>query len=635
MKNVFYLFTIILFCACTNLKNKWDPNNFVLTRNGRSDRTIIIPEKATTTEILAAKVFQDYVERISGAYIPIKSDNNKEVKGEILIGAVNRSNLDTPIEDLGPDGFYIRNNGKNLVISGGNKKGVIYGVYTFLERYLGCRKYSSSVNYIPKQKSITLSHIDDVELPAFSFREVYYNDVLDPEYMDWHKLHSHSGAGGSESEWGSWVHTFHTLLDPEEYGESHPEYFSFYDGKRHAGSIPSWEGSSLQPESQLCLSNPEVLEIVCENLKIQIDKKPNATYWSVSQNDNVNYCKCSSCAALDAKYAAFAPEEKMYGTHAGSQYPALGMGSMLTFINKVAERFPDKIISTLAYQHTRVPPQGIVPAKNVNIMLCNIESTRNDAIEIGDTAFTADLEGWGKLTDNIIVWDYVIQFPHLLAPFPNLRTLQPNVQLFQKNRVSAIFEQGNRDIGGEFAELRAYLLSKLLWNPNMDMEKEIDDFVTGYYGEAGKYIKEYIALLHDNNQANKNRKLSIFGSPVNETETYLSQSLIDQYNTIFDEAEKVVHKDPEVLNRVKSARLPIYYAILEIAISKKMEEQGTFIMNDRNGFRPKPELIEILHNFVYQCVKNDVSRIAEWHTTPEEYLGKYLKLLEETPITQN
>ena len=82
----------------------------------------------------------------------------------------------------------------------------------------------------------------------------------------------------------------------------------------------------------------------------------------------------------------------MYGTH-DDLYSPIGMGSFLTFVNKVAERFPDKIISTLAYQYTRVPPKDLLPGKNVNIMLCNIESPRNVSIENGDRSFCDDLEG--------------------------------------------------------------------------------------------------------------------------------------------------------------------------------------------------------------------------------------------------
>ncbi len=169
--------------------------------------------------------------------------------------------------------------------------------------------------------------------------------------MDWHKLHSFEGKGSDKSEWGYWVHTFHSLLDPTEFGATHPEYFSYYEGKRHPGLIPNWDKTGTQPESQLCLSNPDVIGDRLQNLKLAMDKKPEALYWSVSQNDNVRYCRCDQCAALDKQYAAFAPEEKLLSTHGGEKYPALGMGSLLTFVNKVAGRFLDKIISTLAYQY--------------------------------------------------------------------------------------------------------------------------------------------------------------------------------------------------------------------------------------------------------------------------------------------
>jgi hypothetical protein len=171
---------------------------------------------------------------------------------------------------------------------------------------MGCRKYSAAVTYVPARKTISVGKINDLQIPAFRYRENFYRDATDPEYQVWHKLDSH--VGPDKSEWGYWVHTFGSLLSPQEYGAQHPEYFSFYKGTRHPGTVPSWDGHGLQPESQLCLSNPEVLEIVCANLKKAIAKNPDAIYWSVSQNDNVNYCRCDNCATLDQTYAAYAPE---------------------------------------------------------------------------------------------------------------------------------------------------------------------------------------------------------------------------------------------------------------------------------------------------------------------------------------
>jgi hypothetical protein len=616
--------TVIFLLMSTYLLTFSRAQDLTLVKNGNSNFNIVIPEDPEVQEIQAAKILQDYIKRISDYSIPIRSDETFSPNYEILIGNVNRPELaKVPYDELGIDGLYIHNTGQKLIITGGPKNGVIYGVYTFLEKYLGCRKYSSKVDFIPKKKTIKIGAINDLEIPAFSFREVFYHDVYDPEYMDWHKLHSHGARGNNTSEWGYWVHTFHNFLDPKEYGESNPEYFSFYDGKRHPGLVPSWDGKSVQPESQLCLSNPEVLEIVSKNLKLAIDKKPEARYWSVSQNDNVNYCRCEHCAALDAKYAAFSPEEKMYATH-GSEYPALGMGSLLTFINKVAERFPDKIISTLAYQYTRVPPKGIVPHKNVNIMLCSIESTRNEPIETGDMAFSSDLEGWGQITDNILVWDYTIQFSNLLSPFPNLYTLQPNVQFLRKNRVSAVFEQGNIQSGGEFAELRAYLLSKLLWNPDINLEMEMNGFLEVYYGKAAGYIKEYITLLHNNNQGFTGRKLSIFGGPIKEKDSFLTPELIEAYNSIFDKAENAVRrKDPEYLIRVKSARLPLQYAMLEIQKEEESKNWEYLGQSENQRLKIPHEISQRLYDFVYHCMKTNVSRLSEWHTPPLEYLEKY------------
>lgn len=513
-----------------------------LIGKGKSSYRIILPQHPSSVEIQAGKVLQDYLHRITRVTLPIGFDSEKEFPFEILIGKVARTEQKgVDYNVLNKDGVLIRTVGKKLLITGGNNKGVLYGVYTFLDQYLGCRKYATDVTYVPEKRTIQLNAIDDLQLPAFAYRETYYHEAWDPEYMDWHKLNSHLGRNGEKSEWGYWVHTFSALLDPKEYGDAHPEYFSYYNGKRHPGTVPSWDGSGYQPEAQLCLTHPDVLEIVCRNLKKAIEKNPDALYWSVSQNDNVNYCRCDRCAALDQQYAPPPSEKKKLATHAG-QYETLGMGSLLSFINKVADRFPDKIISTLAYQYTRTPPKGIVPRKNVNIMLCNIESSRNDPMTVGDKSFSEDLIGWGKLTKNMIVWDYVIRFSNLLAPFPNLRVLQPNLQFLHSNGVSAMFEQGNRDSGGEFAALRAYLISRMLWNPNIDFQKEMDEFLHGYYGAAAPDIKTYINLLHDNNQWGKEVKMSIFGSPVQDKESFLSEALITRYIEIFDRALQKVEK---------------------------------------------------------------------------------------------
>ena len=126
-------------------------------------------------------------------------------------------------------------------------------------------------------------------------------DTRDPEYTDWHRL-------SSRDDWGLFVHTFNELVSPDQYGKTHPEYYSLINGNR-------------QPGTQLCLSNREVLAVLIANLKEKMAAKPGATYWSVSQNDNDQYCRCEPCTQLNAKYGG------------------VPSGSILYFVNKVAKSF--------------------------------------------------------------------------------------------------------------------------------------------------------------------------------------------------------------------------------------------------------------------------------------------------------
>jgi hypothetical protein len=304
------------------------------------------------------------------------------------------------------------------------------------------------------------------------------------------------------------------------------------------------------------------------------------------------------------------------------------MGTILPFTNKMARKFPDKIISTLSYWYSTKPPKDIIPEENVNIMLCNIGTPRHLTIEEGDPSFCKDLEGWNSLTDNILLWDYIVNFSHLIGPFPNLRTLQPNLQYLNSNSVVAMFEQGNREIGGEFAELRAYLIAKLMWNPYIEINEVMNDFLTGYYGAAGAHIRTYIDLLHDEMERSE-AKLSIFGPPSEAMDTFLTEELISQYNEIFDRAEEAVANDPEILFRVRTARVPINYAVLSIAKDQKIGERGAFNIDKNGKISPKPEIENLLESVIENCLKNGVTRVHEWHTTPTEYRENYQKFLNE------
>ena len=602
------LFLLVCFCTpVTHLsaqkkkkksKKKEDitlSSNIVLTQEDQpSPYRIVIPSAPTSHELKASKVLQDYILQISGTALPIIQADKSKSDFEIVLGQNERLDelsIGINLNALKQDGFLIKTDNKRLVIAGGNKKGTLYGVYTFLEKYLGCRMYSPKVKIIPKQKRIELGEINDLQVPAIEYRSINYKVSWDAEYVDWHKL-SHDENGG-RPDWGLWVHTFNRLVPPETYFQEHPEYYSEIDGKR----IPT----------QLCLTNSEVLEITIQNLRKEIARNPEAKYWSVSQNDNHDYCQCEKCRAIDEREGS----------------PS---GTIIQFTNKVAVQFPDKVISTLAYEYGRKAPKTLRPNKNVNIMLCSIEVPRGEPIDkdTSSVAFMHDVEDWGKISNDIIVWDYVIQFPNLISPFPNLHVLQPNLQFFVRHGVTAMFEQGNREVGGEFAELRTYMISKLMWDPDQDVDVLMNDFLQGYYAEAWQPIRHYI---DDMTSALKSSgaPLRIFGSPIEASTSYLTPALLDGYEALFDKAELLAKDSAELLERVRVARLPVSYAILEQAKYEYIGERGIFQKVNGN-WEVKSKFRSLLDPFTDLLIREGVTRVKEWTTPPEEYRSSTYRL---------
>ncbi len=585
---------LLLGFACADTDVAEDA--IALTSSGQSTYRIVLPSAPTAAETKAAQVLQTHLEQISGARLPIVSAGEPEAMHEVILGRNERLGQDgeaaVTFDPLREDGFTIKTVGTKLIIAGGTEKGTLYGVYAFLEQYLGARKYSSRVKTLPRQPSITLGPIDDTQVPVITFRDVLYRDTNDPEYTDWHRL-DHD-EHGRHPDWGLWVHTFNRLVPPAIHYAEHPEYYAEVNGKR----MPT----------QLCLTNEGAFQVLVDNLRKEMAKKPEATYWSVSQNDNVQHCTCDQCRALDEREGS-------------------PMGSLLTFVNRVAAEFPDKVISTLAYQYSRKPPASLRPATNVNIVLCSIESNRSRPIaeDPSSADFKADLQGWAEIADDLLIWDYVIQFKNLVSPFPNLHVLKPNLQFFVENGVTAMFEQGNREVGGEFAELRAYLIARLMWNPEADVEVIMDDFLAGYYGAAAGPIRTYIDEMH---QAliDSGDDLNIFGNPIQPMDGYLAPERIDRYEALFDEAEQAVANAPEILHRVKVARLPLAYATLEQAKRTYTGDRGLF-QNVNGVWAVRPEVETRLDAFIDLCNEIGVTRLKEWSTTPDEYRSAMHELL--------
>lgn len=567
------LTSVALAIACGA---KSPQGSLLLVDRGEAKLKIFLPPNATQYDRRAAEILQASVKAMSGADLPIGFEALPDPKGAIEIGYP----ADSPHPKV--DGFAVRCTGTSLEIVSGGRKGAIYGVIDILEKAFGCRCYSPSVKVFPKRPTLRLNPISYISNPVCSFRTINGDFGSDPDWLDWQRLNATGEMFGA----GFYVHTFHRLVPPETYLGPHPEYFALIGGRRVA--------------QQLCPSRPENVQIAVESLKRAMAAEPDKQVWSVSQNDNPDYCHCPDC--LKAIQEEGSPS-----------------GPLLRFVNAVARRFPDKTISTLAYEYSRPAPHLTKPEKNVQIMLCTIELTRSRSIAVDPSceAFRNDIVNWGKICHDIYLWDYTVDFAHQVAPFPNLAVLQPNIQFFVKNNAFQHFQQSNTSPGHEFSELKSYLIARLLWNPDADSKAIVGDFLKGYYGAAAPFIKRYMDALK-RNLDQSHARLGIFERPTAYRDGMLSAAAMDLYDELFDKAEAAAATDPAVLQRVKVARLQTQYASLAVGSDDLFGPRGFF--TDVAGIPTlRPQIAIALERFKATCADNHVRSVNESNLSPSDF----------------
>jgi hypothetical protein len=175
------------------------------------------------------------------------------------------------------------------------------------------------------------------------------------------------------------------------------------------------------------------------------------------------------------------------------------------------------------------------------------------------------------------VWDYVTDFSNYVLPHPNWFVLGPNVRLFRDYGVMGVFEEGAyAGPGEEMAELRAWVLAQLLWNPQQDDRALIKEFLRGYYGErAGELIERYLELMHD---ASKGFYLGCY---LRKDAPHLRFQPLAAAEQLWQQAEMAasIEPDPEILMRVRTGHLPVRFACLDRWVSLRQEcreQKGTW-----------------------------------------------------------
>jgi hypothetical protein len=532
LKTALTIITVCITAAVTSLEAK-----SILFRNGKTAYTIVTCSDASVSELTAAKELSTYLNSISGAEFPVVKEDEADLKGRhIFIGyspAYGKDmQADRPEDDF--EGFRYCNVGKDIWIYGGKGRGTMYGVFSFLENELGVRWYASDCTKVPSLKVWGFEKLDVSERPAIRYRFTQYRNVeRNPEWLAHNKNNSVWNAceneyGGLSSYWNA--HTFEQFIPSDKYFREHPEYFSLRDGER-------------KPYTQLCLSNPEVLQICIERMKESIAANPLCWVYSMSQSDNQFPCKCENCRAI----------EKQYGGHSGL---------IIWFVNQVADAikpiYPDKYIGTFAYQYTRQAPKGIKPRDNVVIRLCSIECCFAHSLEecAHNRPFIDDIREWSEIAPHLFIWDYVVNYRQYLAPFPNFQVLADNIKTFRKYNAIGIQEEAQyQSFGGEFSDMKSWVIAKLLWNPELDTDALTSEFISNYYGAAAPYVQKYFDLCRSLVKPD-----TVMGIYIDHKNPLYTDEFINEASSLIKAAVgSVKDEDETIRHRVDLVRLQTEY----------------------------------------------------------------------------
>ncbi len=532
-------------CCCVDTYG----STVTIVENGQPCAAIVLQPEAPGPLSDAAREMHALIERVSGANLPLV-DEAPAGTVAIHVGrtpAVAALGID--LGDLDADGFVIQSPDEStIVVLGPSDWGTEFGVYEFLERYLGIRWLMPGPDgtYVPKMATIRIPSEDVRGEPAFFSRKFFGLEL--PAQQIWaqrNRLHSR-------------IEFHHQLykLFPHSDVEEHPEFFPIINGERY---FPPAE--THHQYWQPCFTAPGIVETAVERIVQYFDDNPAAKSYSLGVNDGGRHCQCSECRALD-------PDRKnmIDRDHLSDRY--------ITWANAVVEgvlgHHPDKWFGFLAYSEIYEPPDRVelhprlIPYMTYDRMQWADPGARVASEELTSRwTEAAPVAGW---YDYIYGAVYLVPrvYPHLMADYYRFG-----------------YEHGVRALNAEafpnFGEgPKLYVSLKLQWDPHRDVDELLDEWYTlSVGGQAAPYVRAYYDHWEDfwtrrvleSNWWSEDRQYLPFDSP-----TYLDEVTLDEIVQCRDWLETAVEKagTEDQLARAKLLlRAFEYYEASAIAYPRK------------------------------------------------------------------
>jgi len=417
----------------------------------------------------AAADLADHLEKISGAALGVNVIPEGMAPPEgapaIVLGrAALELGLPEPPKTISGDGYRILRRGNRLLMAGESAQSTMFATSHFLET-LGCRWFFSNElgTVIPQMQTVSVDELDVAEQPDFVSRSLWGPNWRDRSWQLHNRLGGLSMPTGHD--WG--------YVPADTYWEEHPEYYSLRGGERRRGN---W----------LCTSNPDVVRIFARGVAEQVrGKGPTAV--SISPPDGTGYCQCEACRALDEP---------------GYLEPSSGRVAVsdryMEFFKAVAAQVqevnPEAILNFYAYADYSLPPRRVRNAPEnlcawiAPIRFCRLHSMSNPLCESRQRLRRA-VGQWQQAVSKIGWREYNYNLAELTVPFSK--------KSIWKDDIPYLHHSGCLGLNIECLFLwhiygpHTYLIARLAWDADADVDAIMDDFYTKFCGTAAPHVKAY------------------------------------------------------------------------------------------------------------------------------------------------
>ena len=566
-----------------------------LVEKGQARAVIIVPEKPSPVVDNAARVLRDHIKRISGAELPIRTEDRitgspSEEQAWVLVGEGKlTAKQGLTSKGLGAGGIVQSAKGNVLALFGtdahtsSDPHGSRYAVTTFLEDKLGVRYLwpGDLGKVMPRQETIRIADFQNRLAPKLAQRRIRsmgYHDRLQvgldnlgftkeeyqrqmtdaqrthvesPDWFAWQRLGGTLNMNGGHAFGHLWA----------KYGKGHPDWFALQpDGTRDQSKSPD--------RARLCVSNQDLIAAIAREKIEELTRNPHLLGVSVGPNDGgrTTFCTCPKCEALDA---AKGRKVQLWDFSKGARrdFEHVSLTDRMVFFwnaiaEKVAKAHPDRFLVVDAYSVYAAPPVERKLHPNLVVRFAPLayhdEAYRQESLR--------EWDAWSKAAKRIYFR------PNLM-----LAGRRDGMPLLYVHKFGKDFRYlaDHSMMGTDFDScchnwatqgLNYYVVARLHWNPQQDVGAIVDDYCQAGFGPAARSVRHYfdgLEKLMDEAAARKAAPTTVF-----------QPRALAELRKHLEQARKDAGSDSTIAKRIVFVELGLRWTELEVRAHAFLTDPG-------------------------------------------------------------